>query len=179
MNGADDFSEEPVRSMDKTEKKTGDMKRKAIFTAAGAALGGLLGDTLIGRDEFIFDYSYAESPSGYEIESITYAYGNDRGGIFEDLIGKDQFSDTYDFSSTYTIDLIPGEEVVSITAGVDGATISEDTLRDLQQLGMFAPDAATEIVPYGAYEGAALGGMTGFAGEWATRKAKKSEDKEY
>lgn len=179
--GADDFSEEPVRSMDKTEKKTGDIKKKAIFTVAGAALGAFIGDTLIGREEFILDYSHTHyAATGIDTEMTTYAYGHDRGGIFEDIMGKDQFSDTYNFSSTYSIDLLPGNGVASITGGIDDVTISENTLRDFQHLGAFAPDSIQEIVPYGAYEGAALGGLSGFAAEWMSRKMKKrGKNEEY
>lgn len=178
---ADDFAEEPVREMNKTEKKTGDMKKKAIFTVAGAAFGALIGDTLIGREEFILDYNYThDAATGFDTEIATYAYGNDRGGVFEDFLGNDQFSDTYEFSSTTSIDILPGDDVLSVTGGVQDVTISEDGLRDIQQLGIFAPDAIQEVVPYGAYEGAALGGLAGFAAEWASRKAKRgSKNEEY
>lgn len=186
--------DEIEREVPETTKKTGEARKRALFVLGSAALGAFLGDTFIGRDHHaIGEIKFGGSDIAYDtngnivgtdhfngVYSLE-ATGKDRGGIVEDIWGKDIFRDSYYMSEkvtkTYDQSIYPYRAVEENFGNWD-----EDYLRDhYQQTFDSGFDTITSTVdPAGAEIGFIGGTAGGFATDWLKNKAaKKKEENGY
>ena len=185
--------EEVEREMPEAAKKTGEAKKRALFVLGSAALGAFLGDTFIGRDhhafgEIKFDGSDITFDSNGNVVGTDHfngvysieATGKDRGGVVEDLLGKDLFRDSYYMSEkvtkTYDQALYPHRTIEE-----SFGNWKEDYLKDhYPEIFDSSFDAITNSVnPIGAEIGFLGGAAGGFVVDWLKRKTAKKREEDY
>lgn len=159
-------NEDIVREIPENTKKTGEKKKSALIIAGSAAIGAFLGDIFYGRSEII----QSDISLDHGTTITNYAIGRDKGGIMEDLLGKDQFNDHYDLTGSITTD--------ANSVHTEHYRITEDTFQSIKD-GYFSGIGFDNIYYDGAGLGAGVGGIAGFAADWLRRRKADKNKEEY
>lgn len=195
---AEGFDSDEIVEMDAPVDKTGEHKKRAIFTIAGTAMGAFLGDIFIGRYDEIAYQSMTERQAadiGISDYYRTEWVGMDRGGVIEDISDKltpTQIDQNGDYASNDLLYNDKYENVIhtrSESSMGDGepniyetrfGTIKEESqVNILKESGYLDAIGAQETIrPDGALIGGGVGGSGTYALDKLRNRLKKRKQEE-